>query len=353
MPSRLLLYIGNYTIDDDAAVYYAEVDPASGGLTILGKTPCEDAPSYLALHPSGRYLYAANEVTSFDGGGAVSAFSIDPDSGALTFLNLQPTVGSPCHNTVDATGRYLLCANYGGSSICMFPILDDGSVGEMADFRRHEGSSVNKARQDSPHPHSFNIDPANRFAFCADLGLDKILVYELDLEAGKLKEHGAASVTPGGGPRHFAFHPNRRFGYIINEMGNTVTAFTYDEGAGALSEIQEIPTIPEDFSEHSDTADIAVTPDGRFLYGSNRGHDSVAMFAIGADGCLSPLGNQAVPATPRSVAIDPSGTFFYSGGQNTNIIPVFRIDETSGRLQATGHEAETPSPVCLKFLEVS
>lgn len=353
MPSRLLVYIGNYTRSDAAAIYHGEVDTASGALKILGKTPCEDDPSYLCLHPSGRYLYTVNEVDTFDGGGAVSAFTIDPDSGALTFLNLQPTVGSPCHNTVDATGRYVLSANYGGGSVCMHPILNDGSVGEMTDFKQHEGSSVNPHRQEGPHPHSVNVDPANRFAFCADLGLDKVFVYELDLAGGKLKDHGAASVTFGTGPRHFAFHPNRRFAYVINEMGNTVIAFAYDEAAGTLSEIQEISTIPHDYGEMTETADVHVTPDGRFLYGSNRGHDSIAMFAIGEDGRLSPLGHEAVPATPRNFALDPSGRFLYSGGQNTNTISVFRVDQASGRLQATGDEADAPSPVCLKFLTVS
>jgi 6-phosphogluconolactonase len=352
MPSRLLVYLGNYT-RGDAAIYHGEVDTTSGALRILGKTPCEDCPSYLALHPSGRYLYAVNEVNTFDGGGAVSAFSIDPASGGLTFLNLQPTVGSPCHNTVDASGRYVLSANYGGGSICMHPILGDGSLGAMTDFKRHEGSSANPQRQESPHPHSFNIDPANRFAFCADLGLDKILVYELDLEGGKLQEHGSTDVTPGAGPRHFAFHPNRSFGYVINEMGNTVTTFAYDEAAGALSQIQEISTIPDDYGEQTYTADIHVTLDGRFLYGSNRGHDSIALFAIGQDGRLTPLGHQAVPATPRNFALDPSGRFLYSGGQNTDTIPVFRIDQASGRLQATGDETAAPTPVCLKFLTVS
>ena len=353
MPSRRFVYIGNYTSSDAAAIYHAEIDAASGALKILGKTPCEDCPSYLCLHPSGRYLYAVNEVNTFDGGGALSAFSIDHDSGALTFLNLQPTAALPCHNTVDATGRYLLSANYDGGSICMHPILDDGGIGEMTDVRQHEGSGVNSERQEAPHPHSLNVDPAHRFALCADLGLDKVIVYELDLEGGKLRDHGAASVTPGAGPRHFAFHLNRRFGYVINEMGNTVTAFAYDEAAGTLSQIQEISTIPDDYGDMTETADIHVTPDGRFLYGSNRGHDSIALFAIDEDGRLSLLGHQAVPATPRNFALDPSGRFLYSGGQDTNAVSVFRIDETSGRLHATGNEAEAPSPVCLKFLTVS
>ena len=352
MSSRLLVYIGNYTKGDDAAIYHGEIDTVSGALRILDKTLCEDCPSYLSLHPSGRYLYAVNEVDTFDGGGAVSAFSVDADSGKLNFLNIQPTGGSPCQNTVDVSGRYVLSANYVGGSVSMHPILNDGSLGEMSDFKQHEGSGVNADRQEAPHAHSINVDHENHFAYCADLGLDKIFIYELDLDGGKLKDYGTVSVTPGNGPRHFVFHPRRKFAYVINELSNTVTAFAYDAAAGTLKEIQEIPTIPSDYDQTTNTSDIHVTPNGRFLYGSNRGHDSIGVFTIGDDGRLSILDHQDVPATPRNFALDPTGTFLYSGGQDTDKIPVFRIDTNSGLLHATGDEAQAPSPVCLKMLTV-
>ena len=344
MPDRFLVYIGNYTRGADAAIYHGEIDPETGQIEMLGKTPCQDCPSYLAIGPSGEYLYAVSEVSD----GAVSAFAIDPDYGDLAFLNLQPTGGSPCHNTVDGSGRYVLCANYGGGSVSMHPIRPDGSLGEMSDFVQHEGSSVNPQRQEGPHAHSIEVDPGNRFAFCADLGLDKVLVYALDLAGGKLKKAGFAPVAPGAGPRHFAFHPTHRYAYVINEIDNTITGFRYDEAGGRLAAIQSIATLPAGF------ADIHVAPDGHWLYGSNRGHDSIAMYRIdAASGQLAALGHQAVPATPRSFALDPSGTWLYAGGQSTNEIPLFQVDADSGLLEATAHVAEAPSPVCIKMLAVA
>jgi 6-phosphogluconolactonase len=349
MSERLLVYIGNYTRGDDAAIYHGQIDPATGAIRILGSTPCEDAPSYLSLHPSGKYLYAVSETNTHDGGGAISAFSIDADSGDLSFLNLQPTGGSPCHNTVDATGRYVLSANYGGGNIAMHPIQADGSLGEMSDFQQHVGSSIDEQRQQEPHAHSINIDPSNQFAFCADLGLDQVVIYRLDLEQGKLKPHGAGTVTPGSGPRHFAVHPSRQTAYVINEMGNTITAFDWDETAGTLDEIQEITTIPAGYGDTTHTADLHISPDGRTLYGSNRGHDSIAVYAIDEAGRLTATGHQTVPATPSNFVLDPSGTWLYAGGQNTNTVPVFRIGADGG-LTATGDVLDTPSPVCLKIL---
>jgi 6-phosphogluconolactonase len=351
MADRLLAYIGNYTKEKDAVIYRGEVDPASGALKLVGKTKCADAPSYLSLHPTGKYLYVVSETNDHDGGGAVSAFAVDADSGDLTFLNLQPTGGSPCHNTVDATGRYVLCANYGGGNVAMHPIAEDGSLGQMCDFKQHEGSSVNQQRQQEPHAHSINIDATNRFAFCADLGLDKVLLYELDLDGGKLLDHGHATVTPGAGPRHFVVHPNQRQAYVINEIDNTITVFDWDASAGKLSGIQEISTIPTDFAGTTHTADLHMSADGRYLYGSNRGHDSIAIYAVADDGQLTSLGHQQVPATPRNFALSPDGAYLYSGGQNTNTIPIFSVGD-DGLLTATGDIVETPSPVCIKFLSL-
>ena len=351
MADRALVFIGNYTSGDDAAIYYGEADPASGGLRIHGRTPCEDSPSFLALHPNGRYLYAANEVSHFDGAGAVSAFAVDADSGALTFLNLQPTGGSaPCHNTVDHSGRFVLSANYGGGSVSMHPVRDDGSLGEISDFHQHEGSSVDPGRQQGPHAHSINVDPGNGFAFCADLGLDEVLVYALDLEAGRLVPHGAGRVTPGAGPRHMAFHPNRRFAYVINEISNTITVFARGEDGGSLTEVEEVTTLPAGYAETTHTSDIHLSSDGRFLYGSNRGHDSIAAFAVDSgSGRLTLLGHAPVPSAPRNFAIDPTGRWLYSGGHNTDRIAVLRVDD-SGRLEDTGQGVDTPSPVCIKML---
>ena len=352
MTSRTIVYIGNYTSGDDAAIYRGEIDPASGALNILGTTRCEGHPSYLSLRPDGRYLYAVHEVNSYDGGGAVSAFAIDPDSGVLTFLNSQPTVGSPCHNTVDATRSFVLTTNYGGSSWCVHPIGRDGTLGEMTDFRRHEGSGENAERQGEPHPHSVNLDAANRFALVVDLGTDQVVVYEFDPREGKLRDHGATSVSPGAGPRHLAFHPSGRFAYVINELSNTLTAFTYDAGAGVLEEIDEVSTLPADFTGVSYTSAVKLSADGRFIYGSNRGHDSIATFSVGDDGHPSLIGLAAVPKEPRDFAIEPSGRFLYSGGHRTDVVTVLGIDAESGLLHATGERTEMPSPVCFRFLEI-
>lgn len=208
---------------------------------------------------------------------------------------------------------------------------------------------MNQARQKEPHAHSINVDPSNQYAFCADLGLDKVIIYRLDLGAGKLIDHGFGTVTPGAGPRHFAVHPSRQTAYVINEMGNTVTVYAWDESAGTLSEIQEISSIPDGYSETTHTADLHVSTDGETLYGSNRGHDSIAQFHIDGDGKLTSRGHQQVPSTPRNFAIDPTGSWLYSGGQNSNTIPVFRIGQ-NGELSATGDVLATPSPVCIKFL---
>jgi 6-phosphogluconolactonase len=329
----------------------------SGALTYLRQAGGIDNPSCLALHPHKPYLYAVNEVGDFGGqaSGAVSAFAIEPESGDLTFLNQQPTQGAgPCYLTVDQTGRYVLSANYGGGSVCVHPIQANGALGQATDFIQHEGSSVNPRRQQGPHAHSINLDPANRFAFAADLGLDKILIYRLDLDSGKLSPNKPAwvGVAPGAGPRHFDFHPNRRYAYVINEIGNTVTAFAYDEAAGALTEIQTISTLPDDFSATSHTADIHVAPSGKFLYGSNRGHNSIVIFAIAEEsGALTLVGHEPTQGrTPRDFAIDPSGTYLFAANQDTDTVVTFRIDQQTGELKPTGHVLDAATPVCIRIV---
>ncbi|MEE2658474.1 MAG: lactonase family protein [Candidatus Latescibacterota bacterium] len=353
----LRVYIGTYTSGDDEGIFYGDVDINTGAITIRGNAGGITSPSYLCLDSKGENLYAVSEVSDFEGSGALQSYSVDAASGSLTEMNRQPTGGpggaGPCHNTVEANDRYVLTANYGGGSCCIHPIQSDGSLGELTDFKQHEGSSVVESRQQGPHGHSINMDPGNHFAFCADLGLDKVLIYELDFETGKLNEHGAATVTPGAGPRHFAFHPNRKFGYVINEIGNTITAYRYNETAGSLTQMQEISTIPDDFDGTTHTADIHLTPNGRYLYGSNRGHDSIAAYSVdGKSGQLSLIQFESVPSTPRNFAIDPSGTWLLSGGQNTDEIASFRI-ENDGTLNRTEHVTQVPKPVCLKFVTLS
>jgi 6-phosphogluconolactonase len=353
---KMFVYAGSYTPDDEArGIHVCRLDPATGALEHVSSAGGARNPSFLALDPANRFLYAVCETSDETGAGAIAAFSIDRDSGAPTFLNQASSVGGgPCHLTVDATGAFVLAANYGSGSVCMLPIRDDGSLGEATDFVQHEGSSVNPQRQTSPHAHSINIDPGNRYAFSPDLGLDKILIYELDLKEGKLTPNSHqpfAQVAPGAGPRHFAFHPNRKFAYVINEIGNTFTAFAYDESKGTLDEIHSVSTLPEGYSETTHTADLHVSPSGRFLYGSNRGHDSIAICAIDEDtGELSQVGVEPTQGkNPRNFALDPSGIFLFAANQDTDSVVTFRVDADSGELAATGDVVELPKPVCLKF----
>jgi len=316
-------------------------------------------PSFLAIHPSGEYLYAVGELGQFGGkrSGAVSAFRVDRQTGTLDLLNQQPSGGAgACHLVVDGTGKNVLVANYGGGSIAVLPIRDDGRLKEATAFVQHEGSSVNPRRQRGPHAHSINVDPANRFVFVADLGLDKVLVYRLDATKGTLAPNDPAwaSVKPGAGPRHFAFHPSGRSAYVINELQSTVTAFAYDAQQGILSEQQTISTLPSGFTENNSTAEVQVHPSGKFLYGSNRGHDSIAVFSIdAATGRLTPVEHESTQGkTPRNFGIDPTGTFLLAANQNSHTIVVFRIDQVTGALTPTGRKVEVPSPVCVKMIQL-
>ncbi|HEV3004545.1 MAG TPA: lactonase family protein [Pirellulales bacterium] len=352
------VYIGTYSSAASEGIYLLNLDLASGELKKAGATSGVQNPSFLAIHPSRRFLYAVCEVSEVDGkkGGGVSALAIDAKTGGLTLLNQQSSVGSgPCHLVVDKTGKNVLVANYGGGSCCVLPIGDDGKLSEASSFVQHKGTSVDKGRQEAPHAHSINLDAASRFAFCADLGLDQVLVYRFDAAKGLLTPNDPpfAAVAPGSGPRHFAFHPNGKYAYVINEMKLTVTAFAYDAQKGVLKELQTISTVPAGIkTEGFSTAEVQVHPSGKFLYGSNRGHDSIAMFSIDqATGKLTALGQQPTEGkTPRNFGIDPSGAYLLAENQDSGTIVVFSIDPTTGKLSPTGHTMEVPSPVCAKFM---
>ncbi len=352
-----LVYVGTYTRGASQGIYSFRFDSKSGALKPAGVTSGVTNPSFLAIHPNRRFLYAVNEVPEIDGepAGGVSAFAIDAESGALTFMNRQSAGGpGPCHLVVDETGKNVLVANYGGGSIACLPISSDGSLQEASAFVQHRGASINPTRQNSPHAHSINLDAGNRFAFVADLGLDKVLVYRFDAERGTLKVNRAAStsVDSGAGPRHFAFHPDGRTAYVINELASTVTQLSYNDETGELEPGQTVSTLPRSYVGRNSTADVHVHPSGRFLFGSNRGHDSIAVFAVNAiDGSLTAIGHYSTEGkTPRNFCIDPSGKFLLAANQSTNSIVVFKIDPYSGRLDPTGQTVEVPSPVCIKFL---
>ena len=357
MADGMLTYVGTYNSSEDDSIFIYRLDPDSGALTAVDAISGVSNPSFLALHPQYRYLYAVAEISEVDGqsGGGVAAFSIDPETGALTPLNQQSSVGTgPCHLSVDATGQVVLVANYGGGSVTALPLSADGSLGEATAFIQHGGSSANPQRQEGPHAHSIMIDPGNRYAFAPDLGIDQVVIYRLDPDQGTLTPNDPpwATVPAGEGPRHFAFHPSGRYAYVITELLNSVVAFAYDGDGGVLTELQRIPTLPAGFDGTSYCADIHVHPNGRFVYGSNRGHDSIVIYAIDeSTGQLSLVGHESTQGEhPRNFAIDPTGHFLLAANQSTDNIVIFRIDESDGTLTPTGQVVEAPKPVCIKII---
>ncbi len=348
---EILVYIGTYTGGDSEGIYVYKLDLSCGSLEYSSKIAGVDNPSFLAMDPAQRYLYAVNEQAP---DGRVSAFAIDPDSGALSFLNQQPSGGSlPCYLVVDQSGKFVLLSNYGSGSLAVFSIEDDGRLGALTDLVRHQGSSVDAERQQGPHAHCVVFDRSGRHAFSADLGADEVKIYHFDATAGKLRPGNPPSVEtePGVGPRHFTFHPGGKFAYLINELGSTMSAFTYDETKGMLAQIQTLSTLPQAFTGYNHSADLHLEPSGKFLYGSNRGHDSIAIYGIDeSSGRLTHIGNEPTRGGgPRNFAIDPSGTFLLAANHDSDNVVTFRLDRKSGKLEATGHVARVPAPVCLKM----
>jgi 6-phosphogluconolactonase len=357
--SQYLVYIGTYTENKSKGIYAYRFDAATGQMSSLGLAAESVNPSFLAGDPSRRFLFAVNEISKYEGrsSGGVSAFVIDPGTGKLTFLNEVASRGAgPCHITVDKTGKYVLVANYEGGSLAVFPILKDGRLGESSALVQHHGASIDPQRQEGPHAHSVYLSPDNRFALCADLGLDEVLVYRFDAEKGTLAPNNPpfAKVNPGAGPRHFAFHPSGKFGYAIDEMQSTVTAFSYEPSSGALQVLQTVSTLPKDFQGESTAAEVFVHPSGKFLYGSNRGHDSIAIFTINSrKGTLTPNGYAlTLGKTPRNFALDPTGSYVLAANQDSDNVVQLRIDPNTGRLTPTGQVLEVPSPVCVTFVPI-
>ncbi len=350
------VYFGTYTRGESGGIYASRFDSQTGELTPAELVAETVNPSFLAIHPGKRFLYAVGEISDFEGrkSGGVHAFAIDPSTGRLNHLNGQPSGGAgPCHVVVDRSGSCALVANYGGGSVACLPIGDNGHLSEPSSFIQHEGSSVNPQRQKGPHAHSINVDADNRFAVAADLGLDKLLVYRLDAAEGKLTPNDppSVSVAPGGGPRHFVFHPNGRYAYTNNEITSTVTALTYDAQRGAFEELHTISTLPEPVEGNS-TAEIRVHPNGKFVYVSNRVHNSIAMFVVDeATGKLTPIGHEPTGGEiPRNFNLDPSGRFLLAANQDSDNVVVFRVNADDGTLHPTGTEIEVPTPVCVRFL---
>ena len=343
-------YVGCYTKPGGAkGIYLYKLDLDTGKVSGGALVAEAKNPSFLAVHPSGDFLYAVNENDN----GSVSAYAIQDDD-TLKPLNEQPARGAaPCHITLDDSGKNAFIANYTGGSIASFPIKDDGSLAPASTFIQHTGSSVDPQRQKEPHAHSIYADPTEKFVYACDLGLDKILIYRLDGAKGILtpSKPASAAVPPGSGPRHFAFHPDGGYAYVINEMRSTIVVFTHDGETGALTPIQTISTLPADFTGTSSTAEIFVHPNGRFLYGSNRGHDTIAVFAINEKtGQLTLLQHASTGGkTPRGFALDPTGMWLLAANQDTDNFIVLKIDPATGKLTPTGQSVAVGMPVCVLF----
>lgn len=354
-PAPQRLYVGTFTRGESTSegIYVLDFDETTGMLSELRLAAKAENPSFLAIHPSWMFLYAVGRPTGKAGAtdGAVLAFVVDPDSGTLRLLNEQGSGGrGPCHVTVDATGQVVLVANYGGGSVAAYPIGPDGQLAESSAFVQHEGSSTHPKRQTRPHAHSIYVDPSNRFALSADLGIDRVLVYRLDPATGTLTSNGAATVAPGAGPRHLAFHPDGTWAYVLNELNRTVTAFSFDAETGVLTELQTISSVPAGVTD-GNSAEVRCSSDGRFLYTSNRGHDSIASFAVdAATGKLVATGHVSTGGHwPRNFTLSPSGRWLMVANQKSDSIVVFGIDPETGVPTPTGQTVTVPAPVCLRF----
>jgi 6-phosphogluconolactonase len=356
-----VMYVGTYTQEGSTSkgIYAYRFDPGTVQLTSIGLAAETTNPSFLAVHPNHRFLYAVNEIGNYEGqkSGAVSAFAIDKATGKLTLLNQVASGGAdPCYIIVDKGGKFVLVANYTGGSIAAFPIKEDGSLDKPSAFIQHTGHGTNPKRQEAPHAHSIDLSPDNRFAIVDDLGLDETLVYKFDSAKGSLtlNDPPFAKAEPGAGPRHFALHPSGKFGYVINEMGSTVSVFQYDAANGVLHPVQTVSTIPKDFTALNESAEIEVHPSGKFLYASNRGHDSIAVFAIDPNkGTLTLI--EYVPTkgeSPRNFAIDPTGRLLFAANEKSDNIVEFRINAQTGRLAPTGKVLDISQPVCIKFVPI-
>ena len=352
---ELTLYVGTYTSGKSEGIYVYRMDRGTGKLTRFSSIKSVN-PSFLTIDRSKRYLYAVNEVGEFAGtpGGGVSAFEIDPATGNLRLLNQQSTKGAdPCHLSVDSGKRALLVANYTGGSVTVLPVRTDGTLGMAMDVTQHEGSGP-KEQQKGPHAHCIILDRRERHALAADLGIDKVIIYRFDRVTGKLSpaKQPVAELTAGAGPRHLTLHPSGKYLYVINELDSTMASFKYNETNGTLTLIETVSTLPSDFTGASYCADVHVSASGKFLYGSNRGHDSIVVFEIDPrTGKLTLVEHVSTGGKwPRNFTIDPTGAFLLVANQRTDNVVIFSIDARTGRLTATGHTEEIPSPVCLKFL---
>lgn len=349
-----MLYIGTYSDAISGGINSLSMNTVTGKLTACKIAVHATNPSFLALSPDGTYLFAVNETEGYDSsqGGAVSSFRIVSGGGQLELVNRQPSMGAhPCHLTVSRNGKFVLVANYSGGNVAVLPVSENGTLGETVCVKQHTGNGPNRDRQEKPHAHSITLSPDNQYAYACDLGIDRIMIYRFDAESGQLTPASVPffQTAPGAGPRHFCFSPDKQRAFVINELNSTMTALDYHPSDGSLTEIQTLSTLPDDFKGENTCADVHVHPNGRFVYGSNRGHNSIAVFGLDPKtGHLKPARHQPVGGTtPRNFAIDPSGTYLLAANQNSDTINVFKINLKDGSLSPTGNSVKVEKPVCI------
>lgn len=363
---KKLVFVGTYTEDilfgtgqilkgKGKGIYLLELNETTGGLSFVNLIEGVRNPSYLTFHPSNTFLYCVNEFKEYGGmaSGAVSAFALDESQTELNFLNTKPSHGTdPCHLTVDPSGKFLMVANFASGSVSVYPIKQDGSLEDASEVVQHKGSGIDPVRQLGAHAHAVTLDIQGRFLYVPDLGLDEVKIYELDIIEGKLKvsQQKAMPTLPGAGPRQVVMHPNNTHAYLINELNSTMTAYRYFKDTGTLEELQTLSTLPQNFEGDSSCAEVQIHPSGRFLFGSNRGHNSIVTYTIDAiNGKLELIGHTHTKgAIPRNFAVSNDGSFLLAANQDTDNISVFKFDEKSGTLDFIS-EHKVPTPVCIKF----
>ena len=351
--NRLLAFVGSYADAAGNGVYVYEVNEKTGGLKLLDQVSGLQNPTFLNLDADRRILYAIAEKASEQGQrmGAAVAFAINPAEGTLSELNRAVTTDTQtCHIQRDSQSRYLVVTSYSGGKVGLIGLQENGLVGELLDVKQHEGKSVHE-RQDQPHPHSAFFSPDEQFVLIPDLGLDRVRVYRLNRADSRLDFHADAALHPGAGPRHLAFHPNGKFAYVINELDSTISSFRYDAEAGTLSHVQTVSTVPADFEGENWCAEIQVSADGKFVYGSNRGHDSIVVLAANADsGELSVVQHISTEGQhPRHFSLSPDGSLLIAANRDTDNIAVFRVDRETGTLSFTGQTVKASKPVCVRM----
>ncbi|HNZ49014.1 MAG TPA: lactonase family protein [Candidatus Hydrogenedentes bacterium] len=350
------IYIGTYTHGESRGIYHLTMNRETGEMGLPSLAAETENPSFLALHPDGTVLYSVGNAADGENGtkGYINAFSIDRKTGKLDFINRQEVRGTePCHVAVSRGGNYAVTANYGNGSVTCFPLEPDGKVTALCDYRMHSGSGINPSRQEAPHAHSVTFNALGNRLYVADLGIDRVLVYRFDAQRGLIdsEEEASLAVDAGSGPRHFAFHPQKTVAYIVNELANTVTVCQYNASSGKLSFLQTVPTLPPDFKGESTTAEIRVHPSGRFVYASNRGHDSIAVFSVDPiSGKLAPSGFAFTKGkNPRHFSLSPDGRFCIVGNALSDTLCLFTVNGSTGALEATEQEVAVPYPVCILF----